>query len=313
MAKNLPSAHPESLLSSGGAQPLPNPPRKKITSPELRSMKRRGERIAALTAFDYPSAALVDAAGIDVVLVGDSLGNVVLGHANTVPVTLDDILHALRAVRRGTRYSLLVADLPFGYCHGNPLEKTIEASVALLKAGAEAVKLEGGSSRSRVVHELVEAEIPVMGHIGLTPQAVHRMGGFRVQGKTSGEAQRLLEDALALEDAGAFAVVLEGIPAEVASRISGRLSIPAIGIGAGESCDGQILVLSDLLGWTVAPPPQGPGVLEPRKPRFVRQYLDLRSLVVDAIRRYAADVRKGEFPGASEAFRLSEAEAPSAV
>ncbi|MBI4584767.1 MAG: 3-methyl-2-oxobutanoate hydroxymethyltransferase [Planctomycetes bacterium] len=285
----------------------------KITTQRLAALKRQQIPIVALTAYDYPTAALVDAAGVDVVLVGDSLANVILGYENTLPVTVEEMLAALRAVRRGVRWALLVADLPFGCCHPGPSSRTVETSIAFLKAGAEAVKLEGGRSRCGLVQSLADAAVPVLGHIGLTPQSVHAMGGYRVQGKTAKDAEALLEDALALEEAGAFALVLEGIPREVATRITGRLAIPTIGIGAGENCDGQILVLADLLGLTVPPPPEGPSAIEGRKPRFVREYLNLRRLILEAVERYAADVRAGSFPSAAETYRLSEAEAAPAT
>jgi 3-methyl-2-oxobutanoate hydroxymethyltransferase len=270
-------------------------------------MKRQGERIAAVTAYDYPTATLVDEAGVDVVLVGDSMASVVLGHETTLPVTLEEMLTAVRSVRRGLRRALLVADLPFGYCHGGRSSRAVDASIRYLKAGAEAVKLEGGSRRRALVRELVDAEVPVMGHLGLTPQSIHGMGGYRVQGKTAEEARRLLDDAFALVEAGAFAIVLEGMPAEVAARITEEVSVPTIGIGAGSGCDGQILVLHDLLGLTVPPPPAG-GATGGRKPRFVREYLDLRSLIVEAVRAYAGDVKAGSFPAPAESYRLSEAE-----
>ncbi len=280
----------------------------KVTTQRLRAMKRRGTPITALTAYDYPTAAIVDAAGVDVILVGDSLASVVLGHETTIPVELDEMLIALRAVRRGVRTALLVVDLPFGYCHGNPSSRTVDACVRYLKAGAEAVKIEGGRRRCRLVQEMVDAEIPVMGHIGLTPQSVHAMGGYRVQGKTGPAARRLLDDARALEDAGVFAIVLEGMPAEVATEITREVTVPTIGIGAGSGCDGQILVLHDMLGLTVPPPPDGPGNGEGHKPRFVREYLDLRGLVADAVRSYVEDVRARAFPDDSETYRLPESE-----
>ena len=285
--------------------------RKKITVPYLHSLKRLGTRITALTAYDFPTATLVDAAGIDLILVGDTLASVALGHETTIPVTLEEMLHSLRAVRRGVRSALLVADLPFGYCHAGSTSRAMDASITYMKEGAEAVKLEGGRKRCRLIRELVDAEIPVMGHIGLTPQSFHKMGGYRIQGKTTEEAREILEDALALEKAGAFAVVLEGIPVEVASKITQELSIPTIGIGAGDACDGQILVLSDLLGLTVpcGPPPHGSeSVIKGKKPKFVREYLQLRDLIIEAVQQYSADVRSGKFPSAEETYNLPEKE-----
>ena len=286
--------------------------RRKVTVPDLLALKEQGIRITALTAYDYPFGALVDAAGVDMVLVGDTASSVVHGNETTLSMTLEEMTVLLKAVRRGVRYGLLVADLPFGYCHGgSSTSQTVQAAVSLVKAGAEAVKLEGGAKRVNLVRELVDAEVPVVAHIGLTPQAVHTMGGYRVQGKTARTADILVADAQALESAGAFAVVLEGIPQEVASHITKRLRIPTIGIGAGLGCDGQILVLHDMLGLTVPPPPGGPEHIAGKKPRFVREYLDLRNVVREAIERYCADVRSDEFPGPAETYRLSEAETRS--
>jgi len=283
----------------------------KVTVPAIRARKG-GEKITALTAYDYPTGSLVDGAGIDVVLVGDSLANTVLGYESTIPVLLEEMLAATRAVRRGVRRALLVGDMPFGSYHGDPA-RAVEAAVAFLKTGAEAVKVEGGQKRSALVRRLIENEIPVMGHIGLTPQSVHAMGGYRVQGKTDDEADRLLEDAAALERAGIFALVVEGVPAEVAARITAQTAVPTIGIGAGPHCDGQILVLTDVLGLTIPPPgspvrgSDGAAGGEYRKPRFVRQYLDLRALISGALVRYADDVRKGNFPEENETYHATAA------
>lgn len=281
----------------------------KVTVPAIRARKG-GEKITALTAYDYPTGSLVDGAGIDVVLVGDSLANTVLGYESTIPVLLEEMLSAVRAVRRGVRRALLVGDMPFGSYHGDPA-RAVEAAVAFLKSGAEAVKVEGGQKRSALVRRLTENEIPVMGHLGLTPQSVHAMGGYRVQGKTEHEAEKLLQDANALERAGAFALVVEGVPAEVAARITAQATVPTIGIGAGPHCDGQILVLTDVLGLTVPPPgaiarsSDDAAGSEFRKPRFVRQYLDLRVLISGALSRYADDVRKGNFPEESESYHAA--------
>lgn len=263
----------------------------KITAPLLLQKKMRGEKIACLTAYDYPTARLVDEAGIDVILVGDSLAEVVLGYDSTLPVTVDEILHHLRAVRRAAKRALLVADLPFGSYHVND-EDALSASVRYLKeGGAEAVKLEGGRKRAGLIRRLVEAEIPVMGHIGLTPQSIHALGGHRVQGKSPKSAEDLLADAQAVEDAGAFAVVLEGIPRELAGLMTGRLRIPTIGIGAGPDCDGQVLVVNDLLGITPRP-----------RPKFVRPYAGLREVMLDAFARYRRDVADGGFPADNESY-----------
>jgi 3-methyl-2-oxobutanoate hydroxymethyltransferase len=287
----------------------------KVTVPAIRARKG-GEKISALTAYDYPTGWLLDAAGIDVVLVGDSLASTVLGYPSTIPVELSEMLAAVRAVRRGVRRALLVGDMPFGSYHGDP-GRAVEAAVAFLKAGAEAVKIEGGQKRASLVRRFVENEIPVMGHIGLTPQSVHAMGGYRVQGKTPAEAERLICDAEALERAGAFSIVLEGIPAEVSARITAQVRVPTIGIGAGPATDGQILVLNDLLGLTVPVPslPAAPGAPAEagagrvHKPRFVREYLDLRSLISAALERYVDDVRRGRFPSEKESYRMAGGDA----
>lgn len=284
-------------------------PTGKVTVPSLLESSRLGEPIVALTSYDYPTSVILDHAGVDVVLVGDSAASVVLGYETTLPVSLEEMLVCLRAVRRGLRRALLVADLPFGHGHDSgpsARDEALEASIAYMKAGAEAVKVEGGQDHACLVRRLTRASIPVMGHIGLMPQSIHAMGGYRVQGKTSASAEDLLDDALALEEAGAFSLVLEGVPAEVARRISERLEIPTIGIGAGPDCDGQILVLHDLLGLTVPPPGVGQGALEGRKPRFVREYADLRETILEAVRAYARDVRAGTFPSDAESYRMSE-------
>ncbi|MBI4605657.1 MAG: 3-methyl-2-oxobutanoate hydroxymethyltransferase [Planctomycetes bacterium] len=274
---------------------MASPTASKVTVPGLRARKLAGEKIAALTAYDHPSGLLADEAGMDVVLVGDSLANTVLGYDNTLPVTLEEMLVALRAVRRAVRRALLVADMPFGSYQGGE-EKALESAIAFVKAGAEAVKLEGGRKRADIVRRIVESEIPVMGHIGLTPQSIHAMGGYRIQGKTPEGAEDLLEDALALEKAGAFSVVIEGVPAGLAAEITARLEVPTIGIGAGPECDGQILVFTDLLGLTPGP-----------KPRFARQYTDLRAQALEAIRAYRRDIASGDFPSPAECY-----EAPAA-
>ena len=276
----------------------------KLTVPALRARKG-GEHLACVTAYDYPTGWLADAAGMDVILVGDSLGSTVLGYESTLPVTLEEMLGAVRAVRRGVRRALLVADMPFGSYHGDP-GRAVEAAVGFLKAGAEAVKIEGGAKRAGLVRRLVDSEVPVMGHIGLTPQSVHALGGYRVQGKTEEEARSLLRDAGALEEAGVFSLVVEGVPADVGAAITESISIPTIGIGAGPACDGQILVLTDLLGLTVPPPSAAllasPEGARTHRPRFVRQYLDLRALILEALARYRDDVRQGDFPSGRESY-----------
>ena len=238
--------------------------RAKITASTLLEKKQRQEIITCLTAYDYASARLVDDAGIDIILVGDSLAMVMLGYENTLPVTMQEMLHHTRAVRRGVKRAFLVADMPFASYHLSLRESLRNASRFIKEAGAEAVKIEGGEKRAGLVERMVEAEIPVVGHIGLTPQSVHAMGGYKVQGKTLLAVEQLMHDALALERAGACCVVLEGIPREVAAMITHELEVPTIGIGAGPECDGQVLVFHDLLGLTFAPPA-----------KFVRRYADV--------------------------------------
>jgi 3-methyl-2-oxobutanoate hydroxymethyltransferase len=265
----------------------------KVTLPALLEKKRSRTPIAALTAYDFASARVVDEAGIDLVLVGDSLAMVMLGYESTLPVTVDEMLLFTRAVRRGVRRAVLVADMPFGSYHASVAEGVTNAVRFLKEAGAEAVKIEGGRSRVELVRALVEAEIPVVGHIGLTPQSVHRMGGHRVQGKSFAAAEHLLEDARALEAAGISLLVLEGIPRELAAQITAELQVPTIGIGAGPECDGQILVLHDLLGLTFAPPA-----------KFVRRYADLGGQMRAAVQQYGEDVAARRFPGDAESYHL---------
>jgi 3-methyl-2-oxobutanoate hydroxymethyltransferase len=265
----------------------------KITFPILRHKKRLGEPITALTAYDYPTARLVDEAGIDLILVGDSLGMVVLGYDSTLPVTMDEMLHHTRAVRRGTRRALLVADMPFGSYEIDAVQSVRNAVRLIKEGGAEAVKIEGGASRVELTRRLTEAEIPVVAHLGLTPQAVNRMGGYRVQGRTLSAAETLLRDALVLEAAGAAAVVLEGVPREVAERVTSALEVPTIGIGAGPGCDGQILVIHDLLGLNFGP-----------AAKFVRRYGDAAGLAREAIEEFARDVRGRSFPSDGESYHL---------
>lgn len=265
----------------------------KVSAPSLKSSKQRGERLVCLTAYDYPTARLVDEAGIDVILVGDSLGNVVLGYGNTVPVTLEEILIHLKAVRRAVQRALLVADMPYGSFHTGEDEAVKNALRLVKEGGAEAIKLEGGHKRVQLVKRLVDEEISVMGHIGLTPQSINQLGAYRVQGKTPRTAQQLIDDAKALEDAGAFAVVLEVVPREVARIITETISIPTIGIGAGAECDIQVLVLHDMLGLSFG-----------KQARFVRPYAKLREVITDAVSRYADDVRSGNYPSEAESYAL---------
>jgi len=268
----------------------------KITVPLILDRKLRGERITSLTAYDYPTARLVDEAGIDIILVGDSVAETVLGYGSTVPVTVEEMLHHLKAVRRAVRRALLVVDLPYGAYHAGA-ERAVETGVRYLKeGGAEAVKLEGGRRRAEVIRRLVEAEIPVMAHLGLTPQSVHSMGGYRVQGKTVESAGDLLADVQAVEDAGAFAVVLEGLPRELAAVITRRLRIPTIGIGAGPDCDGQVLVLHDLVGLSFRPPA-----------KFVRAYANVAEVMREALMRYRRDVLEGSYPSDEESYHWPKA------
>lgn len=265
----------------------------KVSAPSLRSSKQRGERLVCLTAYDYPTARIVDEAGIDIILVGDSLGNVVLGYGNTVPVTLDEILIHLKAVRRAVQRALLVADMPYGTFHTGDDDAVRNALKLVKEGGAEAIKLEGGHKRVHLVKRLVDEEISVMGHIGLTPQSINQLGAYRVQGKTAKAARQLLDDAKALEDAGAFAVVLEVVPREIAQMITESLSIPTIGIGAGVHCDIQVLVLHDMLGLSFG-----------KQARFVRPYANLRETMTEAITRFADDVRNGTYPSNAESYGL---------
>ncbi len=265
----------------------------KVSAPSLKASKARGERLVCLTAYDYPTARIVDEAGVDVVLVGDSLGNVVLGYGNTVPVTLDEIVMHTKAVRRAVQRALLVADMPYGSFHTGADDAVRNALRLVKEAGAEAVKLEGGRKRIKLVKRLVDEEIAVMAHIGLTPQSINKLGAYRVQGKTAAAAQELIDDARALEDAGAFAVVLEVVPREIAKIITESLTIPTIGIGAGVHCDIQVLVLHDMLGLSFG-----------KLARFVRPYANLHDTITDAVTRYADDVRNGTYPSDAESYSL---------
>ncbi|HXT86147.1 MAG TPA: 3-methyl-2-oxobutanoate hydroxymethyltransferase [Verrucomicrobiae bacterium] len=260
----------------------------------------RSQKITCLTAYDFPTARLLDEAGVDILLVGDSVGMVVLGYETTLPVTADEMLHHVRAVRRGTRRALLVADMPYGTFHVSS-EETVRNALQLIKdGGAEAVKIEGGEKRFELIARLVEAEIPVMGHIGLTPQSVLELGGFRVQGKTAEAADRLLRDAHAVQAAGAFSVVLESVPRELAARITRELRIPTIGIGAGPECDGQVLVLHDLIGLSLN-----------GSPKFARQYANVGEQISRATREFCDDVRAGNFPSDAESFHAPQLNAPA--
>ncbi|HEV8593372.1 MAG TPA: 3-methyl-2-oxobutanoate hydroxymethyltransferase [Pyrinomonadaceae bacterium] len=267
----------------------------KFYVPALRAAKEKGEKLACLTAYDYPTARIVDEAGVDIILVGDSMGNVIHGYGNTIPVTLDEILSATKAVKRGSNRALVVSDMPYGSFHTGD-NKAVRNAMKLMKhGGAEGVKLEGGRNRVGLVKRLVDEEIPVMAHIGLTPQSVHKMGGYRVQGKTAEAAQILIEDAKMLEEAGAFAIVLELVPREIAEIITKELTISTVGIGAGSSCDVQVLVLHDLIGFTFG-----------RQPRFVRQYANVSEVITNAITQWMDDVRNGNYPSEAESYGLPE-------
>ena len=267
----------------------------KVYLPAIRAAKESGEKLVCLTAYDYPTARIVDEAGVDIILVGDSMGNVIHGYGNTIPVTLDEICSALIAVKRATERAMVVADLPYGTYHVNA-DETVRNALKLMKyGGAEAIKLEGGRNRVELVKRLVDEEIPVVAHIGLTPQSVYKMGGYRVQGRTADSAKRLIEDAKLLEEAGAFAIVLELVPREVAAIITKELEISTIGIGAGAECDIQVLVLHDLVGMTFG-----------RQPRFVRKYADVTKLMTEAIQNWTKDVKDGAYPNEKESYGLTE-------
>ena len=269
------------------------PGRSKVTVPAVGEMKAAGRKLAMITAYDATFAHLVDEAGVDMILVGDSAGMVVQGEATTIPVELDEMAYHVRTVARAAPAALIVGDLPFGSYQVGP-EQAIASAVRLIKAGAECVKLEGGTSMAGTIEAMTRVDIPVMGHIGLTPQSVHRMGGHRVQGRQggldAGGRERLLEDAVAVERAGAFAVVVEGVPRTLAAEITSKLVIPTIGIGAGPDCDGQVLVLHDVLG------------LSEQRFKFAKQYADLRRATVEATRAYVAEVRGGAWPDDEHSF-----------
>ena len=264
---------------------------RKKTILDIQKMKAAGDKITVLTSYDYPFTRIMDDCGIDVVLVGDSAGVVFGGHDNTLPVTMDDMVYHTRAVMRARPKALVVADMPFLSYQTDLRDARCNAGRLVKEGGAEAVKLEGGAHVAGTIRGIVDMDIPVMAHIGLTPQSIHRMGGYRVQGKKDEQAQRLIEDARAVEEAGAFAVVLEGIPLKLAQRITEAISIPTIGIGAGPHCDGQVLVIHDILG-----------LCEKYAPKFVKKYADARSLIATAVAEYIDDVKKGSFPTEGHSF-----------
>lgn len=267
----------------------------RTTIRELQAMKRRGEKIAMLTAYDYTSAAIVEQAGVPIILVGDSLGQVVLGYDSTVPVTMDDMLHHVKAVVRGTHKAHIVADLPFMSYQASDTEAMRNAGRLLKEGGAQSVKIEGGRQVSDTVRRLVQAGIPVMGHLGLTPQAVNQLGGYRIQGRTADTALKLRDDAKALEDAGAYAIVLEGVPSQVGEIITQWVGIPTIGIGAGVHCDGQVQVFYDLLG-----------LFKDFTPKHARKYADLSDIISGAVAQYVQDVQGKSFPSEAESFTMSQ-------
>ncbi|HEV2112513.1 MAG TPA: 3-methyl-2-oxobutanoate hydroxymethyltransferase [Terriglobales bacterium] len=281
-----------SITSIRGSLPggAPDP---KVTIQTIQAKKERGERITCLTAYDYASARLVDEAGIDMVLVGDSLAMVMLGHENTMAVTVEEMLHHTRAARRGVKRALLIADMPYGSYHLSAEEALRNAARFVKEAGAEAVKIEGGAKRADLIMRLRDAELPVMGHIGLTPQSLHAMGGYKVQGKSLGAVEELMRDATALQRAGVFSIVLEGVPREVAAMITAEVRVPTIGIGAGPECDGQVLVLHDMLNLSFAQPA-----------KFVRQYGDAAGVIRGAVEHFKRDVEQGAYPGDEESYHL---------
>lgn len=266
--------------------------RKKVTIPGIIRLYEAAERISMLTAYDFPSAAIADAAGIEIILVGDSLGMVINGYKNTLPVTIEEILYHTKAVARAVSVGLLVGDMPFLSYQTGIHDAVYNAGRLLKEGGAEAVKLEGGTNVTDIIRALVRADIPVMGHIGLTPQSIHRMGGYRIQGRDEKSSAVLIEDALAVEQAGAFAVVLEGIPGALAKTITAKLHIPTIGIGAGRDVSGQVLVFHDLLGLSGN-----------RQPTFVKQYAHLKDTAIEAIQLYIKEVKDGTFPDEEHTYK----------
>lgn len=268
----------------------------RISITDLKAKKKRGERIVMMTCYDYPSAGLLEGAGVDILFIGDTLGMVVLGYDSTIPVTMEEMLHHTKAVVRGSTTAHVLADMPFMSYQTSPEDALRNAGRLLKEGGAQSVKLEGGVRVAETVRFIVDAGIPVMGHIGLTPQSIHQLGGYKVQGKTPAAAVRLVNDAIALEQAGAFAVVLECVPLELAKTVTDRLAIPTIGIGAGPHCDGQVQVFHDLLG-----------LFDGFVPRHAKRYADLGAEITEAVRLYVKEVREGEFPTEKESFLLDKA------
>ncbi len=271
--------------------------RKKITPVDIQAMKKERKKITMLTAYDYPLALLEDRAGIDIILVGDSVGMTVLGYQNTLPVTMDEMIHHTKAVTRGAKYALIIGDMPFMSYNTSERDAILNAGRFMKEGGADAVKLEGGVSVKEIVKALVKAGIPVMGHIGLTPQTISMLGGFKVQGKDAEGAQKIIDDALQLEDAGAFSVLLEAVPAPIAKKVTERLNVPTIGIGAGVHCDGQVLVVHDMLG-----------LFDRFTPKFAKRYVNLSELMLKAFESYREEVSKGIFPTDQHSFHIDEKE-----
>jgi 3-methyl-2-oxobutanoate hydroxymethyltransferase len=284
-----------SLTPIGGRPDFPSPgkTREKITTASLRECKLRHEPITCLTAYDYATARLVDEAGIEMILVGDSLAQTILGYENTLSVTMDEMLHHVKAVRRGVKHGLLLADMPFGSYHVDGESALSNAARFVKEGGAEVVKIEGGEKRADLIRRIIDAEIPVAGHIGLTPQSVNTMGGYKVQGKYLSGIEQLMRDAVALERAGVCCIVLEGIPREVAAMITAEVGTPTIGIGAGPECDGQVLVFHDLVNLTFTAPA-----------KFVRRYGDAAALISNAVRAFRADVKSLQYPSDEESYHL---------
>ena len=271
--------------------------RKKMTPVDIQALKKQGKKISMLTAYDYPLALLEDRAGIDIILVGDSVAMTVLGYENTLPVTMDEMIHHTKAVVRGAKHPLIIGDMPFMSYNTSEREAIINAGRFMKEGGADAVKLEGGASVKEIVRSIVRAGIPVMGHIGLTPQTISMLGGFKVQGKDAQAAQKIIDDALSLEDAGAFSVLMEAVPAPIAKMVTERLRVPTIGIGAGIHCDGQVLVVHDLLG-----------LFDRFTPKFAKKYVNLSELILKALESYREEVLKGEFPTDQHSFHIDEKE-----
>lgn len=264
---------------------------RKVTTRRLIEMKQRGEKISMLTAYDFSSAKILDEAGIDVLLVGDSASNVMAGNMTTLPITLDQMIYHAKSVIKGTKRALVVCDMPFGSYQGNPIEALASAVRIMKESHAEAVKMEGGSEIKESVERILSAGIPVMGHLGLTPQSINKFGTYNVRAKEEAEASKLIEDAKLLEEIGCFAVVLEKIPAKLAERVANELTIPVIGIGAGSGVDGQVLVMHDMLG-----------INQGFSPRFLRRYADLAGIMTDAVHNYISDVKSGDFPSKEESY-----------